>query len=601
MRSVYNIIEVANVHGGELAHMKSLIKEFGPFRDNCGIKFQPLKYDEIALKDFSWYEVYKELFFSEKEWKEIIDLASQTKDIWIDVFDPYGVRIIADNFDKICGIKFQASVLDNKVVRDGLAALDLSNISIILNISSYSIQQIEKLVEKFSADLAPKEIILQIGFQDYPTELNDCGLSKIDVLQKHFPNSLSFADHLDGASEEALLIPSYANHLGVDIIEKHVMHSYLETKYDFYSSIKVDSYTKYVNLVHSNNVGAGYDQYSKLLDEPFISERELVYLEKTLQIPILNKDLEAGTLINAQEDFTYKRTDQKGLNTNEVDKQIKTFHLLGNDKLKETVLTNDDFRKATIATIVACRLKSSRLPKKALLKIGDLSSVELCIKNIMKFDNTDHVILATSTVAEDDELKAYTFHKDVIFHKGDPDDVIQRYLDIIDQLSIDVIVRITADMPYVSNEILQILLAAHFSDGADYTTANEAAVGTNLEIINTKALKKVKKYFPQAEYSEYMTYYFQNNPAHFRLNFIDLPENLIRDYRLTLDYSQDLEMFNIIEDHFKREKINFSIEKLFAYLDEHPEITAINKDCDLKYLTDQQLIDDLKKHTTIVQ
>ena len=32
----------------------------------------------------------------------------------------------------------------------------------------------------------------------------------------------------------------------------------------------------------------------------------------------------------------------------------------------------EDFKKANIASIIACRLKSSRLPKKAVLKIGEL-------------------------------------------------------------------------------------------------------------------------------------------------------------------------------------------------------------------------------------
>ncbi len=265
------------------------------------------------------------------------------------------------------------------------------------------------------------------------------------------------------------------------------------------------------------------------------------------------------------------------------------------------ILNQKDFKKPTIATIIAVRLKSTRLPKKAILKIGNLSSIELCIKNSLKFKNVDYTILATSTIDEDTVLKDYTYSDSVIFHRGDPEDVIQRYLDIIDKLKIDVFIRVTGDMPYISDDILQILLKEHFKSGADYTTANKAAVGTNLEIINTSALKKVKKFFPNADYSEYMTFYFKNNPDYFKLNYINLPSSLIRNCRLTLDYKEDLDMFNKIESYFKEKNIEFNIHELFNYLDNNPDIAKINQHISLKYESDKKLIELLNKVTTITK
>ena len=66
---MYNILELANVHGGDKEHLLSLINEFSEFEGNFGMKFQPFKYDEIATKDFEWYPVYEELFFTLDEWK----------------------------------------------------------------------------------------------------------------------------------------------------------------------------------------------------------------------------------------------------------------------------------------------------------------------------------------------------------------------------------------------------------------------------------------------------------------------------------------------------------------------------------------------------
>jgi spore coat polysaccharide biosynthesis protein SpsF (cytidylyltransferase family) len=245
-------------------------------------------------------------------------------------------------------------------------------------------------------------------------------------------------------------------------------------------------------------------------------------------------------------------------------------------------------------------LKSSRLPQKAILKTGDVTSVELCIKNSLLFKNIDYTILATSTTEEDSDLKNYTYHKDVIFHTGDPEDVIQRYLDVINKLDIDVFVRITADMPYVSKEIVEYLLNSHFETGADYTAPKKAAIGQGVQIINASALRKVRKYFPVSDFSEYMNAYIIHNPTLFKINEIDLPQEWIRDYRLTLDYPEDLELIIKIEEYFKKSKVEYTIKNLFEFLDKHPEVASINKERSLIYKVDPELIEKIKKKTTYV-
>src|SRR5688500_3702995 len=109
----YQIIEVANCHGGDYDYLVDLINQVQEFQGGYGIKFQAFKYDSLAARDFPWYAVYEELFFNETQWRDIIALASKTKDIWLDLFDEYGIKILQENSDSIYGIKFQASVLYN--------------------------------------------------------------------------------------------------------------------------------------------------------------------------------------------------------------------------------------------------------------------------------------------------------------------------------------------------------------------------------------------------------------------------------------------------------------------------------------------------------
>ncbi len=586
----YNILEIANVHAGDLTYVHKLLEEYAEFKDDFGIKFQPFKYDSIALSDYSWYEVYKELYFSPSQWNELITKAAITKDVWIDTFDEYTFQVVKENIACIKGLKFQASVLNNKKLLSQFSTIELHDKIVLLNISAIPIEDIAQVINEFQQLLSPKEIVLQIGFQSYPTQMVDSGLAKIATLRQHYNYQLSFADHIDPENEDAYILPVTAALMGVEYIEKHIRLSGEKPKYDFHSSMDITQYKKYLHVL---------EKYSAALEQPFINERERKYLTSSIQIPILSKDISAGKTLSLDSDFEFKRSDQTGLRVNEIAQYLSSFHILSKEKRQFETLKPEDFKKANIASIIACRLKSSRLPKKAILKIGELSSVEVCLKNALSFKNVNHTILATSTVEEDAELENFTYSKSVIFHKGHPLDVMQRFIDVIDKYKIDVIIRITADMPYVSNEIAEIMLKSHFETGADYSKPVKAAIGTGLEIINAEALKRAKLYFPSADYSEYMTCYFTNNSNYFKINEVVLPNELVRDYRLTLDYQEDLILFNHIQAYLDNNKLDTTLENIYAYLDANLEVAEINKGLEVKYLTDKNLIDTLKKFTTI--
>jgi N,N'-diacetyllegionaminate synthase len=253
-----------------------------------------------------------------------------------------------------------------------------------------------------------------------------------------------------------------------------------------------------------------------------------------------------------------------------------------------------------IGVIVACRLKSSRLKQKAILPIRGIASVERCLQNCLLIARENPVVLATSILPDDAKLKNYTLGGKVKFWKGHPEDVIQRYLGACEEFEIDVIVRVTADCPVVSPEIAAFLLQSHFESGADYTAPRKYAVGTNSEIYNTEALQRVIKLLGKAEHSEYMTWYMRNNPDVFKVNIVDLPDALVRDYRLTLDYPEDLEMFERLYAELEQLNLSPTTENVFAILDKDNGIAAINSHLTLRYQADSELIEKLNKVTRII-
>lgn len=585
------ILEVANFHGGDTGKIFEVINLYSKLNyDSLGVKFQPFKYDEIALEDFSWFNIYKELFIEEKLWKKIIRKASKHfKSIWLDIFDLYGVNILKQNINEISGIKLQASVLNNVEILDNLLKLDLVSSKIIINVSGYEITEIESILNNYRKTIHD-EIILQIGYQGYPTSIEETSLNKIKVLKEAFPyHKLCYADHIDGKSELATIFPSYAYIKGVEVIEKHICIVRADAKYDSYSSLEFREVEKMIDYLEKSY---------KCLNTEFIVQTEKSYLLNSEQKAICNKKLNKGQLVS-KNDVIFRRTEQKGISFPRIQNYQNNYFVLNNKLEKNITIQYKDFKKAKIAVIVACRMKSSRLKQKAIIPINGVPSVERCLYNCSKFSNIDNLILATSTLEEDAILKNYTLAGKAKFWTGDPDDVIKRYLGACEEFNIDVVIRVTADCPVVSSEIAEYLLQSHFETGADYTGPNKYAVGSNSEIYNVAALRRVIELLGQADYSEYMTWYMRNNSHVFKVNIVDLPPEYIRDYRLTLDYPEDLEMFEQLYTVLEAKGMTPDIKNVFKILDANPDIAALNEHLTVKYRADPLLIDKLNRVTRI--
>ncbi len=585
------IFEVANAHGGKKENLVKLIEEYKKFNyNNKAIKFQPFKPDFIALPDYDWYNVYQELFFEKEIWREAIHSVKDAGGIWLDIFDIYGVEVFENNVSHINGIKLQASVLENLEVISALSGAGINNKQLLINVSGYQLSDIERLVNQFNTQLCPKEIILQIGYQSYPTSISDTGLQKIPVLKAAFPRySICIADHSSAELPAAIDIPVWAVGFGCSYIEKHFCINRNDTKYDKFSALESE---EIINLLEKLQI---FESASNGL---FISESEKDYLNKTYQIPILRHQLRKGSMV-ALTDLLYRRTGQSGMRCNEIKKLQSRGYILSHPVEGGSALTESMYKEACVGVLVACRMKSSRLKNKAIIPIHGIPAIERCLINCLQISSASKVILTTSDLKEDEILRNYTLNGKVKFWQGDPNDVIKRYLGACEYYGIDVIIRVTGDCPVVSKDIAEILLNSHFINGADYTAAKTVAVGSSVEIYNMEALKRVIDYLGSAEYSEYMTWYMQNNPDFFKVNLVDLPTELHRDYRLTLDYEEDLIMFNELFTKLEEANLSPDISNVFNIIDTNSSIGKINEHLTLVYKTDTNLIEMLNKVTRI--
>lgn len=585
----YLLFEIANSCAGSVKLTQKLIDSL-PKIDNTGIKFQVYKYNEIALSDYEWYPVYKQTFVNAQNWKKIfVHAKKKGLDVWIDVFDLYSVEVLKNNLPIVTGIKLQSSVLNNLKVLMALSeTIKDSRVKVMLNVAGRDLPNIKELIKDIKSNYFDNEIILQAGFQGYPTDKEDLTVSKVGVLKSEFPDTtISYADHVDGSSLLAFDIPVFAVLAGAKHIEKHICLDRKNTKYDFQSAIEPYECDL---LIYKLN------EAEKILGTKFIPDKEAGYLKTTIEKPIASASLKTNDVINFK-NFDFRRTGQEGLTVAEIKEYMRKKYVLKNNIKRGKPVTKKDLKKARIGVIIACRMKSTRLKHKAILPIQGLASIERCILNAKKIKSADEIILATSTLPEDQVLKKNALKHKVRFFAGNPEDVMLRYLGVAEKYKLDIVIRITGDCPIVSYEMAEFLLQRHFEKGNDYTGPKEYCTGQNSEVYNVNTLKKIMEYLGDARHSEYMTWYMITNKDIFQVDMTELPKEWIRTYRLTLDVQEDLDMFNALFEKLGKKEV--SIKNVFDVIDKNPWIHELNDAMVLKYKSDKKLIDMLNKETKI--
>nr|WGE04888.1 hypothetical protein P5640_21375 [Bacillus subtilis] len=118
--------------------------------------------------------------------------------------------------------------------------------------------------------------------------------------------------------------------------------------------------------------------------------------------------------------------------------------------------------------------------------------------------------------------------------------------------------------------MLQYLIEQHLQKGADYTQELSSSAGISGNIITVEALQRLVQQPKPLTHTEYLSFYFVNNPSLFTINQVSLPKELhYPSWRLTLDEPKDLELFEQIYQNLdvKNEPLYFS--RIRDYLTEN--------------------------------
>ncbi|QNJ15999.1 N-acylneuraminate cytidylyltransferase/pyridoxal phosphate-dependent transferase domain-containing protein [Synechococcus sp. A18-40] len=226
-------------------------------------------------------------------------------------------------------------------------------------------------------------------------------------------------------------------------------------------------------------------------------------------------------------------------------------------------------------------MSSTRLPGKVLMDLVGKPMIIYQLNRIKRCKSLDEVILATSTDPADDLLTFKVQEAGFSVFRGSLNDVLDRYRACAASQNATAVVRLTGDCPFSDHRLVDELVDAFYKGNWDYLSncalSQQLSVpdGFDAEIFSADILERAASEAHLPSEREHVTPWFRSDRAGLRWgHFRHQP---IRPYyRVTVDDPIDLTVVRSIASALEPENPDFGVEEVVNYLNQNPEIAALN-------------------------
>lgn len=268
--------------------------------------------------------------------------------------------------------------------------------------------------------------------------------------------------------------------------------------------------------------------------------------------------------------------------------------------------------KNKIGAIIQARMHSTRLPGKIILPLpfnNDRTLLEWPIYELKKSNFISDIVLATSS-SGNTILKKISLKNNIHYVEGDEENVLNRFIDVLNKHEFDHFLRFTGDNPILDFRYIDELIQHHLKNENDYTYSVNMPIGMNVEICRVKSLFNViKKKDLITDDMEHVTFYFKRTTC-FKVELYNFVIPVFdKKIRLTVDYPVDYSALNLVTSlaidknifglnliKFINENYNW-IWDINAQVNQKKQFASFSEELPLtiKILTENELKHSLKK------
>lgn len=239
-----------------------------------------------------------------------------------------------------------------------------------------------------------------------------------------------------------------------------------------------------------------------------------------------------------------------------------------------------------IFIISQARMGSNRLRGKSLMSIGNRSLLGWHIMRLRQCGFSHQHIIATGDTKDNDAIENTCQQYNTGCYRGNEHDVLKRYCDALrhcDAHGDDIIIRTTADCPFIDAHLITQMLGDFQQSSCDYMNIDHDRLprGLDCEITYVKHLWTAENNSDDDYDHEHVTAYIYRHATQFQCIKHQLPQSYLA-YRLCVDTIEDLEMLRQLYEYLMPLGDDFSYLNMIDILNQHPEIVAINQHIEQK-------------------
>ena len=224
---------------------------------------------------------------------------------------------------------------------------------------------------------------------------------------------------------------------------------------------------------------------------------------------------------------------------------------------------------------------STRLPGKVLMLLDKKHTTLDYIINQLKHSKLlGKIIIATTNLEEDNVIVDFAKKNKIECFRGETDDVLDRYYNCAEKFSLDTIVRITSDEPFIDPTIVDQIINNFQKIGCDYASNNlirTFPAGFDVEVFSRKALERTWREAKLPSEREHVTPFMKKNKDIFKQFNLKNSQN-IPISRLTLDREEDLKILKSITSKILERPILF--RHIFELFEQEPNLLELCNNAD---------------------
>lgn len=558
------IAEIANAHQGDPAVAEELaIAALEAGAD--AVKFQVYLAEELLVRSHPRFVHFQRQAFSADIWQQLIARVQERgARVYCDVFGLKALEIASQA--KVYGYKVHSSDLGNEPL---LQAIARTRRPVLLAVGGSTVREIARAVSMVAGSAARPPVLMH-GFQSYPTAVEDVCLSRLVWLGQIFGDrcEIGYMDHVDGDDPFAVTLPLLALAMGATVLEKHITLDRAARGVDYYSSFNPDEFARFIEAVRRAERAIG-DSPEEFAD----SERE--YRRQVKKHWVTARPLNAGHVL-APQDLVMKRVVDQAAETVELDKLVGR-PLLQDCPDEEHPLMRADVPQTVWALVVA-RMRSTRLPGKALVDVGGMPALQHLFERLKQARSGNRIVLCTTEEPEDDALVNLAIHSGVHWYRGPTEDVLGRMLSALEGQAVDVVLRVTGDDILVDPDYVDRAVRHHLQVNAEYSDLKALPSGTEVEVFDVALLRDIWVAAKDSGGTEYLTTYIVNHRDQFRTTSVPVDEHHAHHWRLTLDMPEDYQVIRALLEAMRAQgkALTYRLDDIVDFFAEHPEVLTLN-------------------------